>query len=780
MFQRKSSSLAFSGLFAGVATFGLLLLSGCGVGSLAAGSDSPVGGGTNGLMGGILHGGPNPISGATITLYTTTSSGYGATATAVATTVTNTNGAWSLTLPTNIVACPSGEYAYVAAYGGATGAQAANANSLLMVPIGACSSNYTSTGSGPYVNTYIGPTLFMNELTTAISAYTLGNFMTLTTTSACTPLCTVNIGAPANNHGTASVGSSSVAPTAAGLGHAFANALSLINVNTGQPNAYTNGGSSASTGGVIPDAEIYLLGNILQACVNSTGVTGSNSGTSNDSSGCGKLFSFTTPPSGVSGSSTPTNTLQAMLDLAKYPVPTVNTWPTNCNGASGSGTTTATQCLFNIATSQAYPGGLTSPPPDWALAVVYTSSYGLNTTSTTPACTTSPNCPGLTYPFYVALDYQDNVYVLNYDANASTLPQSASTWTNIIGITNGGAPIFATPEDTSHKAISIIGTDLAQHVFGANAVASSPTIQVYSATSGAILATPSYNNSEPLAVAADPFNNLYVATYIETVNLRKFAYSGTPTSPVYAAPTTYSAISLTTAGGPYQLVFDSNLDLYEYLDPAYGGSGSPYACLLTNQSSSTYTYMSAAPSPAYTNCTTGGNNAVAIPGNTGSGVIAAGIAPTSTNGALAIGSTGMTKLTRSGSTIAAASTTALPAVTGGILYNRYVSVDGKDWGYSADGGNGQVSGVSVFDSTDTLALGTYKGCFVYTATSITCGTVNSAGATQAPMASPRATGIDSSGDIWVVSGNTQSLTELIGAAAPTWPGLSMAKAGLPQ
>src|SRR6202021_867168 len=108
------------------------------------------------------------------TLYTTTSSGYGATATAVATTVTNTNGAWSLTLPTNIVACPSGEYAYVAAYGGATGAQAANANSLLMVPIGACSSNYTSTGSGPYVNTYIGPTLFMNELTTAISAYTLG------------------------------------------------------------------------------------------------------------------------------------------------------------------------------------------------------------------------------------------------------------------------------------------------------------------------------------------------------------------------------------------------------------------------------------------------------------------------------------------------------------------------------------------------------------------------------------------------------------------------------
>jgi len=65
-------------------------------------------------------------------------------------------------------------------------------------------------------------------------------------------------------------------------------------------------------------------------------------------------------------------------------------------------------------------------------------------------------------------------------------------------------------------------------------------------------------------------------------------------------------------------------------------------------------------------------------------------------------------------------------------------------------------------------------------TASACGTGVTAGTGQAPMASPRDAAIDSSGDIWVVSGNTADLTELIGAAAPAWPGLSMAKFGLPQ
>jgi pyruvate/2-oxoacid:ferredoxin oxidoreductase beta subunit len=124
--------------------------------------------------------------------------------------------------------------------------------------------------------------------------------------------------------------------------------------------------------------------------------------------------------------------------------------------------------------------------------------------------------------------------------------------------------------------------------------------------------------------------------------------------------------------------------------------------------------------------------------------------------------------------------TALPAVYNGTLYNHFLSVDGNNWVISGDGANNAVaSGIDVYDSVDNLALGTYKGCAIPAGTT-TCGVfvLNSNGG--AAIQGPRGTAIDSSGDVWVTSTGSQNLTELIGAAAPTWPGLSMAKFGLPQ
>jgi hypothetical protein len=747
MLRRHCSPLS-SSLFAGLAALGFSVLVGCGAGTLA-----PTGTAVSAVgspMTGILHGGPNPIIGATMTLYTTSGNGYGATATAVATTTTDSSGFFSFTLPTNVVVCPAGQYAYIGSYSGSTGAFADNPNTLLMVPVGACSANYTVTGSGPYVNTYTGSSLWIDELTTAVSAYALGRFMNVTDAGA------INIGAPANNTATAST----TTPAAAGLAHAFANALSILNTNTGQPNGYTHGGTSKTTGGVVPDAEIYLLGNILQACVNSTGVTGTNTATGNDGTGCGRLFSFTTPPQ--AGAAVPTNTLQAMVNLARYPNPSISTWNAGCTASTG-GTNTTTGCLFGLAApSGAYVGALTSAPPDWALAVVYTSGYGAQTTS----C--SSTCPGLTYPFYVALDYSDDVYVLNYNASAATSPNSASTWTNEIGMEYDGTPLFSSAEDTAHKAIAIIGTDLAGHVFGANTVSSSPTVEVYSALTGAVVASPAYNNSLPLAIAADPFNNIYVGSFDAGVNLRKLAYTGPSSAPTYAIS---SATSTGPIEPPYQIAIDSNLDIYEFeAGSLNAASTTNYVCLLTNQNATAYTYMSAP--GTYTNCTSSSATL------TGSSSAAAGIGVNSSNGAFAIDSVGITPITKTGTTgsatIAAGSPTALPYVGSDTqLYSRYLSVDGGNWAYSVDGANGGLSGVSVYDSVDNIALGTYKGCYVIGGV---CGTT----AGSAPIVSPRGAAIDSSGDIWVVSGAGADLTELIGAAAPTWPGLSMAKSGLPQ
>ncbi|SNT41069.1 hypothetical protein SAMN05421770_1123 [Granulicella rosea] len=740
-----------SALLAGASALALTLLSGCGIGtpSTGAASASAIPQGSSN-MGGILHGGPNPVAGATITLYTTTSAGYGATATSVATTTTGSDGSFNLTLPTSTIACPTGEYAYITAAGGTTGSSAVNNASLMMAPIGLCDANYTSTGAaGAYANVYTGSPIWLDELTTAVSAYALGNFMTVTNAGV------VNIGAPANNHGKASAST----PAAAGLAHAFQNALNIVNIHTGQP--YGNlGGSLNTTAGIIPADEIFLLGNILQACVNSAGNTAASTATSNDGNACGQLFSFTVPP--LSGAAVPVNTMQAMLDLAKYPAPALNTWNTACT-AAGGGTTTATSCLFNLATGiGSYPNSLTAAPVDWSLAIVFPAGTGKNTTSTAPVCTGTgtSSCPGLTYPAYVALDYADNVYVLNWTG-------STTTQTNIVGLGFDGTPIFASPADTTDILIKTIATDTAGHVIAANNDANANTatdvVKVYSATTGATLATLTTSNglgSMPQSIIADPLNNLYIASSLTAINIRKATYGGTSAAP------TYAVASLTTTaptGGVLQLGWDSKLDLY--LE-----TSTPNAYLLPN------TGTFAAPTYAANGITASSGG---VTGSTGSNY---GIAVASTGNAYTVTSAGLTPITKtvgSSTTIASGSPIPLPYIltSGGTTgpFDRYASMDGLNEVVTPDGANGTApSGVVIYDTVNNISLGILRGCYVI---SRACGTTS---AGQVPMYSARSAAIDSAGDVWVASGASATLTELIGAAAPTWPGLSMALSGRPQ
>ncbi len=740
-----------SALLAGASALVFSLLTGCGVGTLSTGAVNASVAQGSGNLGGALHGGPNPVIGAIITLYTTTSNGYGATANVVATTTTATDGSFSLTLPTSTIACPTGEYAYVGAYSGMTGSSATNNASLLMVPVGLCDTFYSHSGTaGAYTNTYTGSPLWIDELTAAVSAYALGNFMTVTNAGA------INIGAPANNHGTASAAT----PSAAGLGHAFQNALNIVNIHTGQP--YGNlGGSTNTTSGIIPADEIFLLGNILQACVNSAGNTAASTATSNDGTTCGELFSFTTPPQ--SGAATPTNTMQAMLNLAKYPAPSVNTWNANCT-AAGSGTTTATSCLFGLAGAiGVYPNGITAAPVDWSLAIVFPATTGKNTTSTTPVCTGTgtSSCPGITYPAYVALDYADNVYVLNWTG-------STTTQTNIVGLGFDGTPIFASPADTTDILIKTIATDTAGHVIAANndsnANTATDVVKIYSATSGATLATLTTTNglgALPQSILADPLNNLYIASSNPGTNIRKATYSGTSAAPVYAVA------SLTTTaptGGVLQMGFDSKLDLY--LE-----TSTPNVYILPN----TGTVVAGTPgAPTYSP-----TGLVASSGGvTGTVSNSYGIAVNSSNNAYAISTAGLTPITRtvngSATTIASGTPIALPNVVGSP-YDRYGAIDGLNNVITVDGANGTApSGVVIYDTADSLSLGILKGCYVI---SRACG---SSSAGQVPMYSPRSAAIDSAGDVWVASGASATLTELIGAAAPTWPGLSMGLTGRPQ
>jgi hypothetical protein len=164
-----------------------------------------------------------------------------------------------------------------------------------------------------------------------------------------------------------------------------------------------------------------------------------------------------------------------------------------------------------------------------------------------------------------------------------------------------------------------------------------------------------------------------------------------------------------------------------------------------------------------------------------SGVVlsaAFGIVADASGNAYTAGSAGLFKLTKNVGppvSLSAGSAIPLPTVTNSTMYFHYAYLDGAGNVISPDNANGNTtSGIAVYDVADGgVALGTYKACYVVNKA---CGT----GASGSPMFSPRGAAIDSAGDVWVVSGAAHTLTMLVGAAAPTWPALSMVKFGKPQ
>jgi hypothetical protein len=214
---------------------------------------------------GNMHGGQQPIAGATLALYAAGTTGYSATNTnlfsAPVTTTANGNftfGSWN---------CTPGQQLYLVGTGGNPGA-GTNNNVALMAALGDCGM-LTS-------NTYIS----VNEITTIGSVFALAPFMS----------------------GYAGLGSS--ATNTAGLARAFASVNKLVNIANGQA-----GGSALPAGATAPVDEIYTLADIIANCINSTG------GVAGDGSACGTLFSLTTPAGGAA----PTDTIQAALNIAHNP-----------------------------------------------------------------------------------------------------------------------------------------------------------------------------------------------------------------------------------------------------------------------------------------------------------------------------------------------------------------------------------------------------------------------------------------------------------------------------
>jgi hypothetical protein len=241
----------------------LLPLAGCGVATPITSGAVPA---TTAITGRV-HGGRQPVIGATITLYAPGTSGYGSAPTAIVTTTTDSQGNFTLPRP---YTCPANSpVTYILATGGDPGA-GTNQYLAEAALLPACSSLTAST----YV--------YISEVTTVAAAYALAPFAMVTATA-------TNIGTSSTN--------------LLGLTNALGPASNLASTATGQ--AMTSG-----NGIIPPTAEINTLADILSACVNTNTVAGT-SGT------CASLFTAATPPG--PNAVAPTDTFQAAIDIALNP-----------------------------------------------------------------------------------------------------------------------------------------------------------------------------------------------------------------------------------------------------------------------------------------------------------------------------------------------------------------------------------------------------------------------------------------------------------------------------
>ena len=217
---------------------------------------------------GAVHGGQQPISGATIQLYTPApdNSGVGSTPLLTAPVLTDLSGNFNIT---GLYTCPSaGSLVYLTATGGSPGSGITNPQIALMAAIGPCGSLAQST----FIN--------INELTTVAAVYGLSGYM-------------------------GSYSHVYPAYAAGGLANAFVDAAYIADINTG-----TTPGLNVPPGLTVPIAQVNTIANLLASCINSPG------GVSGDASVCGQLFALTLPAPSAFVS---TDTIAALLNLAQNP-----------------------------------------------------------------------------------------------------------------------------------------------------------------------------------------------------------------------------------------------------------------------------------------------------------------------------------------------------------------------------------------------------------------------------------------------------------------------------
>ena len=459
----------------GIATMGSMI--GCsGLGSAGTAITSPV----NSLgqhMSGKVHGGQQPITGATIQLYAVGTSGTGSASMALLTPATTTDGDGDFSL-TGLYHCPQyGSLVYAVATKGnpGLGAGRSNPNAALMAAIGPCTYPVVNGGTTQYTldpNSFI----FINEITTVAAVYSLAPFMT----------------------DYAHIGSAATSTGPTGMANAFSTAAILADSSAGVtpgPQLPYTVSPAPNTG--FPNV-IITLANILAGCINSDG-TGP---------GCTQLFNNT------GGTA---DTIGATLAIAKSP---------------GNNVTT----LFNLNSGfQAFPGSLTNRPNDWTIALQYVS-LGLGTpmsiasdstgnlwivnqtsnsitevysgSSGNPAGDPNVYSPGIIGPQALAIDASNDIWIANTAGNSVVELDDFGNVLSGGGYTSGiNAPIAI--------AIDTNGNPWVANYNGNSVTQLIPTgttpAYTASAFSPITVGYNAYAISQPTGIAIDGNNNVWLS-----------------------------------------------------------------------------------------------------------------------------------------------------------------------------------------------------------------------------------------------------------------------------
>jgi streptogramin lyase len=422
---------------------------------------------------GIVHGGQNPVTGASIELFSVGNAGNASAATPMLRNAVGTVYGGNFNISEDYTCGESSSNAtipagsnqvYIVATGGNPGlAEGTENNSLvLMAALGDCSKLATTSF------------IEINEVTTAAAVWALAPFMTATPSVGTTA---TNIGATASN--------------ASGIQNAFLDAGLLADTSTGLPatlHPYLG----------IERDKLNAFADAIASCVNSDGNTN-----------CNKLFTAATS----TGVSRPTDTLAAALDIVKHP-------GTNVAGVFGAITASPpfateytkapndwTMSLTIAASVLTSPGGLASPgsvaidAQSNVWVVGYSGPLSVFGPQGAPLNETGFGANDIGYVDAVAVDSAGDIWVTNYNGGTG---QGSVTEFVCSDPTTGSVECTSSDYSNGIYYPTALSTDTSGNVFIANEDRSSATI--YSKAGTLLYSTVGADlmlSAHPYGIAAD-------------------------------------------------------------------------------------------------------------------------------------------------------------------------------------------------------------------------------------------------------------------------------------